>query len=68
LGICEFRKGATVSNEALDEENTPAVNFESVAACRLSPSEDCTVVATEPAVVGGVGWKDDDSGELGDRG
>jgi hypothetical protein len=64
-GICELRNGATVSNEALVEENTPAVNLERVAAWRLSPRDDWTV-ATE-VVVGGVAWNED-SGELGDRG
>ena len=54
-----------VSNAAEDDENTPEVNLERVAACRLSPSEGC-IVAIEFVEVDVVDA--DGSGDFGDRG
>ena len=60
-----MRNGATVSKAEEDDENTPEVNLERVAACRLSPSEGC-IVAIEFVEVDVVDA--DGSGDSGDRG
>jgi hypothetical protein len=68
-----FRKGATVSSAAVEDDSTPAENFDKAAECRLSPRVDLTVglsvccIVVEVEVEVGIDGNDD-SEELGDRG